>query len=91
MALGADLASEMFEKMSEIENFKSHMTLLRSLTVTERYVTDSNISDTDLIYLALNNPSQLSSYLSQMKSIFTNKNIYFEQINHELDLLSKAL
>jgi hypothetical protein len=91
MALGVDSAAEIFEKMIEIENFKSHMMLLRSLTITERHVTNSDISDTDIIYLALNNHSQVSSYLSQMKSIFTNKNVYFEQINHELDLLSKEL
>ena len=91
MTLGIDSARDMLNKACEIENFKSHITLLRSLTVTERHVTNSDMSDIEIIYLALNNPDQVSSYLSQMKSIFTRKNIYFSQINHELDLLSKAL
>ncbi|WP_405600488.1 MULTISPECIES: hypothetical protein [unclassified Pseudoalteromonas] len=91
IALGTDSARDMLNKSFEIENFKLHITLLRSLTVTERHVTNSDMSDTDIIYLALNNPDQVSSYLSQMKSIFTNKKIYFRQMIHELELLGKAL
>lgn len=91
IALGIDSARDMLNKACEIENFKSHITLLRSLTVIERHVNMSDMSDIEIIYLALNNPDQVSSYLSGMKSIFTNKKIYFNQINHELDLLSKAL
>jgi len=91
MVLGVDSATTMLKKMCEIENFKLHIILLKSLTATERHVTNSDMSDTDIIFIALNNPDQLSSYLSQMKSIFTNKCIYFNEIKKELDLLSEAL
>lgn len=91
IALGIDSARDMLNKACEISNFKLHITLLRSLTVIERCVNNSDMSDIEIIYLALNNPDQVSSYLSGMKSIFTNKNISFNQINYELDLLSKAL
>ena len=91
MALGIDFTERVFSKMRAIEDFKSHMTLLKSLTVTERYINNSTLSDIEIIYLALNHQDQLSSYMSQMKDIFTNKNIYFNEIKDELNLLSKQL
>lgn len=91
LVLGVKTAAEMLKNAHEIENFKLHITLLRSLSVTMRHLGNLDMTDMNIIYLALSNDEELSLYQSQIKSMFINKNISFNQIKNELDVLGKAL